>query len=167
MIGLYIHTYIDSYSWYRLKTLHYKAAPYYINLLIKGTIKFQRANFYHPELCRDAVTGSETDLCIWYRLSRSRSSLRHSHNRSVEGKSRWIQNTSTGLRDGRGYHVEQEGVCSFCTCAFLTECVASLKEYTEGVLWIPRLSWAWRGLWSAACLTSFFLRSFMRRTSVK
>lgn len=53
---------------------------------MKRTIKFQRENSYHPELCRDAATGSETDLCIRYRWSRSRSSLRHSHNRSVEGK---------------------------------------------------------------------------------
>lgn len=50
------------------------------------------------------------------------------------GENSFIQNMRADLRDGRGYHGEEVGVCSFWMCVFLSECVARLKESTAGVL---------------------------------
>lgn len=52
------------------------------------SMRFHSKHFYHPEFCRDAGTGCGTDLCIWCRWSRSRSSLRRSHNRSAKTKNK-------------------------------------------------------------------------------
>lgn len=45
---------------------------------------------YHPGLCPDVGTDSETDLCILCRWSRHRSSLSHSHIHSDRGKETFL-----------------------------------------------------------------------------